>query len=75
MVSYAEDLAQRLAHSTFVELFIFIAVFTHLKVWEVDWSVEKTLHRVSKPSPNMGFGFPICKTRRFEQIISHEPQL
>lgn len=33
------------------ELFLFIAAFIHLKVWEVEWSVEKTLNQGTSPSP------------------------
>ena len=27
------------------------------------------------PFPKVGYCFPICKTRGFELVISHEPQL
>lgn len=54
----------------------FIATFIQLKVCVVEWHGGKdTIPGGPNPFPNMDSGFPICKMRKFEQIISHKPEL
>ena len=60
---------------------IFIAAFMQLKVRKVEWCHGEDIRQGGEgevgpnPFPKVGYCFPICKTRRFEQVISHEPQL